>query len=282
MGNTQKICRILLTDIPRVLGFPYTLREIGFLQKVQDKERFITNKLEFAIRLSSISRYAIDVINGKEYSTEFPNVILKIPGVSHRYSATDQRDAIFFSYNPELAEHMRDANLFQEPFVWKINLSIKIKSLVTEAKELMKRTFEYGVADRLDLLAFQLYEELLLNRWEYQETRDIFVETKIHKIASYLKINFSHDIDFNSLCRENGLSPRSFFRHWKRFFDKTPARFVQELKMIEASRLLLESKKQIGSIANELNYRDIAFFCEVYRKRFGMTPLQYRKLYGKH
>jgi len=73
-----------------------------------------------------------------------------------------------------------------------------------------------------------------------------------------------------------GMSRRTFFRCWSRHFNVSPARFVTQLKMEEAVRLLTESRFSIEEIAERLNFNETNYFCQVFRRFYDMTPMRYR------
>ena len=81
----------------------------------------------------------------------------------------------------------------------------------------------------------------------------------------------------NRLIAEHGLSRRSFFRYWKKFYNKTPAQLVLDLKMKEARRMLGQCMLSIADIAMELGFIDSAYFICTFRRYYGITPLQFRR-----
>ncbi len=270
-----------LADVKRVVKFPYPLMEIGTIHNHVMRKTLFTNKLEITIRISSAEKLATDIIDGITYNTPYPNVAVKIPGREHQYAVSAPRDAIYFSYAADLADSMAEANLFASPPVWTVKLTTGVKHMIHELIELMSHSREYGIADRMDLAAFRLYEELLFMRHDSQH-QDEFIETKMQRIESYFHIHFNQEIDFDKLIRDNALSRRSFFRHWKKHSDLSPKLYLQELKLQEACRLISVTDKQINEIADLVNFRDFAYFCALFRKRYGLTPLQYRKQHADH
>jgi len=220
--------------------------------------------------------FSDDLIGGKSYHTRYPNLAVKIPGIPHEYEVLKPRDALSLTYASELTEPMRAAGLLPEIQVRKVTLTPAVKVMILELQTLMKNSSEFGAPDRLDLLAFRLIEELLLQPLEPQ-SRDVFIEAKIGRIVSFFQRNFSTDIDFEKLCRDNGLSRRSFFRHWKTFYSVSPMLYLQDLKLEESRRLLDTTDDGVAAIAREVNWRDTAYFCRIFRQKYGVTPLQYRK-----
>ena len=277
MQNLKKeLIEIGLASIDRTFHFPFPLKSIGMYKNTIASGRFYEDKLEVTIRLSSTGETSTDIINDKSYTCSYPNVVVKIPGQRHYYAVPDPRDSFYFTYNLELADSIKKVGLFPKPPIWEINLSGKIKELIRELTELMNHSYEKYTVDRMDLLAFQLWEELLVMRVQ-QVKKDDFIESRINKIASYFQINFNQAIDIDNLIIKNGFSRRSFFRHWKHYFDLSPKLYLQDLKLQEAQRLLLQTDMGISEISLYLNFNDCAYFCSLFKSRYGNTPLQYRK-----
>ena len=137
-NRNDKYWYVRLDDVPRTVKFPFPLKEFGFFWNKVEPEASFDWKLEFTLRLSSLEQFAVDEIGGVTYRTEYPNVILKLPGVVHKYAIPEPRDAVYFAYSTALADAMTAANLFQMPPVWKIKLTPKICEMLERAKQLME------------------------------------------------------------------------------------------------------------------------------------------------
>jgi len=99
-------------------------------------------------------------------------------------------------------------------------------------------------------------------------------------IASTLKFKFNREIDLDALAAEHGMSRRTFLRHWGMYFPEPPAEYMQNLKLSEAARQLRETNRRIGEITGYLNFADSAYLSKLFKRRYGMTPLQYRKAHS--
>lgn len=74
-------------------------------------------------------------------------------------------------------------------------------------------------------------------------------------------------------------------RHFRRLFQKkfgVPFRQHQiELRLQRASRLLCDSNLKIASIAGESGYHHLGLFNSAFKRRFGMTPGEWRRRHGE-
>ncbi len=276
VNNERQWNEIRLENIKRRFGQQFPLQSIGYLQNFITGSNVYGIKLEFTLRLSSTAETSVDIIDGVTYTCRYPNAVVKLPGISHCYEVSEPRDALYFTYDTALTTSMKQAGLFPLPPVWEVKITPEISEIIRELRDLMRHSQEFGMADRMDLLALKLWQELLFMR-EAGMKRDDFIEARLHRVASYIQVNLNREIDFDKLIAENGFSRRSFFRHWKTYFDVSPLQYLRDLKMREAKRLLQVTEMRIGDIASSLGFEDLAYFCAVFKKFHAMTPLQCRK-----
>lgn len=138
---------------------------------------------------------------------------------------------------------------------------------------------EFGAIDRIDMLCWRLVQEFLL-AYQQKTNPQPYRFRQILKIISYLQQNFKKPPDWRMLARQNGLSYRSFQRQWQQSGLPPPNQYVTHLRMEEAKRLLTKTTMPIADIADELHYCDCAWFCAVFRRATGVTPLQYRRRFS--
>lgn len=54
--------------------------------------------------------------------------------------------------------------------------------------------------------------------------------------------------------------------------------YVLGKKIGKAAELLIESRKaEVSEIAEKLGYLNLSYFSKLFKERYGMTPVQYRK-----
>lgn len=272
-----KLIRIDLSEAPRLFKFPLPVMDIGTV--TEDHSRFCGNhdrQIEFCVRMNSEDEFAVDTVGETVYTNRFPHVFVKIDGRMHEYHYSGEREAFFFIYHSSLLPRFADLGIDMSRICWEIELSPRVMELIRELISLFPVSQERGVADRVDSLCWILLQELVLMQKENRGHKDPY-EGKIRRIASYIQLHYHEQPEIGPLIQENGLSRRSFFRYWKRFYTKSPAQMILELKMKEARRLLAFDSMQIAEIAEQLKFADSAYFIYTFRKYFGMTPLQYRR-----
>ena len=79
------------------------------------------------------------------------------------------------------------------------------------------------------------------------------------------------------LARKAGLSVATFNRAFKRHFGTTPARYVTEIRVREATRLLLQTDAPIDAIAEQSGFPNRAYFSRVFRQVTDEAPASFRR-----
>jgi transcriptional regulator GlxA family with amidase domain len=75
------------------------------------------------------------------------------------------------------------------------------------------------------------------------------------------------------------LPERTFKRRFKRATGLAPIDYVQNLRIEEAKRLLETTDRPVDEISYEVGYDDASFFRRIFRRRTGVAPAQYRRVF---
>lgn len=269
-----------MKNIKRLYPDLFPVDTIGVINNMKASKRLVyySGKLEICIRHSKTASTAVDIIDGKYHETPFPNIFLKVPSLTHATVASESRDYIYFSYSPGLYEKFLKHELFKPPYIRPLSMNPELTTLLNRIIKLSSQVMAYGMADKIDLLVFELLQDITTHYYVASNPYEQIIESKIRKIASFIQLNYNRDIDLEKLYRQNGFSRRSFFRNWNRFFDLTPAQYILELKINYALTQLRETSSSVWQICDELNFKDQYYLSKVIKKRLGVTPIQYRKL----
>ena len=278
-----EIKNIPLEHTKRAITFPYQVKMIGYTFGAPPIARIQYNfpeYIEFAIRLrarpDSPNKIVKQNICKTEYCNHFPHTLIKLPHQAYEYVDFPLRDVFFWYYDASLYGEFQKLDVFNGNMVWDIELTPEIDFLLGRLMGYMNQSQKSGVADRIDLACFELLNELLILRKCYRTEEDTSRELTA-KIDSYLRFHVTDIVSIDELPEIFNLSKSSFFRHWKRFFKTTPAKYLMDLKLKEAARLLCRDSKKIIEISQTLNFNDPAYFCAVFRKKYGIPPRQYRE-----
>jgi len=77
------------------------------------------------------------------------------------------------------------------------------------------------------------------------------------------------------------LSQYHFLRCFRSAYELTPLQYLTRLRLKKASLLLKKSDATVGSIVPRCGFEDESAFIRLFKKEFRMTPIAYRKEFGK-
>ena len=163
-----------------------------------------------------------------------------------------------------------------------MGFTVKRKDALDTARRLIDALKEAD-RGRIGLSAFQLMEliskeRVSANRMRYfQETADESAEP----MEQYLKENLSRRITLESMEREFNCSKSTIINRFIRRCQYTPMKYLANLRMMEAERLLIESDAAMTHIAESVGYDNPSNFARAFKQFTGMSPREYRKCYGR-
>ena len=93
----------------------------------------------------------------------------------------------------------------------------------------------------------------------------------------YMESRFREDISETSIAREFSFHPYYLARIIKRWYGVTPYRYILELRLREARRLLEETSLTVGEIGRICGFSSQQAFAAALKRETGMTALGFRK-----
>lgn len=104
-------------------------------------------------------------------------------------------------------------------------------------------------------------------------------KTRLNEICEYTLSNFKNDITLDEISSISHLSTTSFCRYFKSMTQKTYYNFLNEIRVSQACKLLVEDKIPTNIICFECGFNNISNFYRHFKKVTGVTPFEYKKKY---
>lgn len=99
------------------------------------------------------------------------------------------------------------------------------------------------------------------------------LSTAIEFIGSH----FDRPTTVGELAAMSHLSISQFERSFRKYFKTTPMKYVNQVRLDAAARLLVEGDESIASIAQATGFYDHSYFTKQFKEAKGMSPSVYRK-----
>lgn len=121
-------------------------------------------------------------------------------------------------------------------------------------------------------LAVSVSASILQNRLIWVELDDL-----AKAAAAFISENISEALPLQLLCDELNVSKTLLYTCFHSCFDSTVNDYITKERIKKAKSLLSGTSLSVSQICEQVGLKTPTYFCQVFRKQTGMTPLAYRK-----
>ncbi len=237
-------------------------------------------------------------VNGKDILLKEGEILFHKPNVVHSLSADGKKAPnVFISAFECKSQSMR---FFEDK---KIKLSESLRNYIYLIIEEARTTFDIAISNpnltKLELLKTaplggeQLIKnyleifliELIRSLTETKKGNSSFLKKSeydnkfVDDIIKILNENVESNVEIKDVCDATAYSRAHIFREFKKVTGKTVMNYYCDLKMEKAKQLLRETDFSINYISEILSFDTPNYFSKTFKKKIGLTPLQYKKRY---
>lgn len=109
------------------------------------------------------------------------------------------------------------------------------------------------------------------------ERNNMSGEEYVQLAIRYLNEHYMEDIDISLMASELGFHSAYLTRLFGRYAGVTPLKYLTNLRIQEAKRLLLDTSLPISVVGERVGYPDQFHFSKTFRKATGVNPSAFRK-----
>lgn len=102
-------------------------------------------------------------------------------------------------------------------------------------------------------------------------------ETAIRRVTAYMHEHLHEDVTLDELAAEANISKYHLLRSFAKSTGLTPHRYLVRLRMERAADLLRDTGQPVLQISAACGYRSPGQFTAVFRRRFGVSPTDFRR-----
>lgn len=212
-------------------------------------------------------------------------------GILHRFEASERTVMPNIIFSPVLlaAEH----SLIYEKYIETI-----IKS------NIQYRIFEPGIGWQEQIIGilaeiYSLQEaaekrelatmQLLLRLWELLFLHLDFAavlpglhrfnhkQARLQKMMQYIHDHYREGITLEEISAAAAVSKSSALHDFQSGIQLSPVSYLIRYRLMQAAGLLCTTEKSVSDIAAETGFESAGYFCRKFKKRYHMSPLEYRR-----
>ncbi len=137
-------------------------------------------------------------------------------------------------------------------------------------------SFSLGLARSCFMEGVFLQLVALLCQARYTCSTGHSLDTRARELVTYLRGNFTEQIDWNALAGKFDLSARTMHRKIVDQTGLTPVRYLNQLRLTHAVDCLVHTRQSITDIAFACGFEDSNYFSTVFRQEYALSPSKYR------
>ncbi|WP_040951588.1 response regulator transcription factor [Gorillibacterium massiliense] len=105
-------------------------------------------------------------------------------------------------------------------------------------------------------------------------------EKAVEMAQQYIRMHFSDDLSLEKVASVVFLNPVYFSQLFKQKNGQGFKEYVIQLRLEQAKVLLANPQLKLADVAERIGYQDMRYFTQIFRKRYEMTPTEYRQSIG--
>lgn len=210
------------------------------------------------------------IINPNVEHTEktFPNnpmeyIVFGVEGLAFSFPEHDQaygRGYSFYSYSSDKNQFINFAQLMMHEFQDK------------------KPGFEkvcHGLLEVLLVYISRKQKLSVISESSFQLSKECAIAKR------YIDTNYAQDITLDSLADLTHINKFYLAHSFTECIGQSPISYLTERRLAACKELLSSSNLSVTQIANSAGFSSQSYFSQIFNKKVGMSPRQYRKLYAK-
>jgi AraC-like DNA-binding protein len=236
-------------------------------------------------------------VNGQAYAVQRGDLLFMNVGDSHSFQVNRDLEYLNILFEPDFFSEQLSAadsthnflslKLFQE-FHGNLEKPMPLVKFrgkrMMELEELLETMYrEYcgkncgyramlkGYATLLLAMTFRTMQDHLQN----SNLRDAY--HMLPQLLTYIERHYAGHITLQDLAKQSYYSPYYISKVFTECFGFTFSEYVQQIRLREAKRRLLETEDTVESIGRSVGYSDKTQFFRLFKQAFGMTPQELRK-----
>ena len=227
-------------------------------------------------------------LSKKEYEAKSGNVYLAAPGVPHSIKNNDRLELIefkFYTYGKftdRIAMLPPVFSISEDPFI--TELLFRTVETAFEKGAFCNSAVDSGVLSFFVSLCGNFSEtrdkqHKRVSNYVYldvaeEETRD--ADIMILKLRDYIEKHFAEKIMLDDLAKKVHFNKTYFVKRFESFFGMPPMKYVNNVRLEKAEKLLAFSDTPIKTIAERTGFGSIHYLSRKFKQKYGVSPSGYR------
>ncbi len=200
-----------------------------------------------------------------------------MPGVWHTYKPIENSgwNEYWIGFKGSIINKIVEEGFFlNKAPVFNIGLNERIVDLYLKAIEIANEE-RAGYQQALSGIVMHILG-LMYYRHKTRDFVDVELISKINKAKVIMRESLYEKINAEDVAKKMNVGYSGFRRAFKELTGTSPSQYMIELKINEAKLQLSTTSQSVKQISYSLNFENPDYFPIFFKKRTGLTPLEYR------
>lgn len=135
--------------------------------------------------------------------------------------------------------------------------------------------------DLLNKMARSPHYRLLASP-EYAVQPSLLGEHRLEKVLNFIHLNYTRTLRLEELAAHVGMNPAAFSRYFKQRTGQTLVRYVNEMRVGYACKLLQEGAPSITQVCFDCGFNNLSNFNRFFKNRMGVSPREYLAVFQEN
>ncbi len=116
----------------------------------------------------------------------------------------------------------------------------------------------------------------LLDEYKFKTSNSLKLPKALIEILKYIDSNYNNVCTIETISKQFFISRSSIGRLFKNYLNTTPTKYIEN-KRLSVAKVLLTKNITVQEVFENCGFADYSHFIALFKKRFGITPLKYKK-----
>ena len=161
------------------------------------------------------------------------------------------------------------------PYTCAVESDIQNKNWnVSVLRDGIKRIAECRTTEEIIECLLKDFATLIKQNTESADERNLKL---VRSIQSYIEKNYASDLSMDDLTDRFHVSRTYISRLLKKYSGQSFLEYLTDVRFRHVEKLITDNKYKQYEIAEMVGYKDFGYYIKVFKKRYGITPNEFRK-----
>ena len=102
-------------------------------------------------------------------------------------------------------------------------------------------------------------------------------QARLQLMMQFIHLNYSRSISLDDIAKQAMVSKSTALNLFRKYLHITPVNYLINYRLKQAGQLLSKTEKKVSLISSETGFHNVNYFCRLFKKRYKLTPTEYRK-----